>query len=436
MSNALTGRTEPAAKPADIAGPPGTESVQGPGHLLSANAYHYRRGGADIVYLNHTKLMQENGWTTSSFAMHHPENLPCEDATYFAEEIDYARGGSIAEKLVQAGRIIYSFEAKQKLARLLDSRPIDIAHIHNIYHHQSPSILVELKRRRIPTVLTAHDLKLACPAYTMLNAAGVCECCKGGRTWNVLLNRCIKGSVAASALIMLESSLHKALNIYARNVDKIIAPSRFYRDKLIEWGFDADQIEHIPNFIPDRHDIEPQIGGNYALYFGRLSKEKGLATLIRAAAKSGVPLKLAGRGPQEAELQALTKELKAPVSFAGFQSGDALWALVDGAFATVLPSEWYENGPLSALEAFQRGKPMIGARIGGIPELIVEGKTGWLFEPRDVESLTRALMTARDTPKASLVTMADACRAFVAQHHSPGIYYSRMYLLYLTVKKN
>lgn len=377
--------------------------------------------------------MQERGWTTSAFAMHHPENLPSEDSAYFAEEIDYSIGNSFVKRLVQAKRVIYSVEAKQKLAQLLDSRPVDIAHVHNIYHHQSPSILVELKRRGIPTVLTAHDLKLACPAYTMLNDTGVCERCKGGRTWNVLRHRCIKGSVGASALIMVESSIHKALDIYARNVDKIVAPSRFYRDKLIEWGFDAGQIVHIPNFIPARGDIVPRVGGKYILYLGRLSKEKGLTTLIRAAARCGAPVWLAGQGPQEAELRALVETLKAPVSFKGFQSGDALWSLVDGARAVVIPSEWYENAPLSVLEALQRGKPVIGARIGGIPELVVDGKTGWLFESGNIDQLIEALEIVRSISDARLREIACNCVAMIAEQYSETKYYDAISVLYKSI---
>jgi glycosyltransferase involved in cell wall biosynthesis len=401
-----------------------------PGHLLSVNAFHYRRGGADNVYFEHARLAQEWGWETSFFSMHHAENLPSPDAVHFAEEIDYTRSGSLGKRLVQAGRVIYSFEAQRKLAGLLDTRSIDIAHVHNIYHHQSPSILVELKKRGIPTVLTAHDLKLACPAYTMLNATGICERCKGGRTWNVLRHQCIKGSFAASALIMVESSIHKAFNIYGRHLDKIVTPSRFYRDKLIEWGLSADQIVHIPNFISDKPNLIPKIGGDHILYFGRLSAEKGLATLIRAAAHSGVPVKLVGRGPQEAELRALVEELNAPVSFMGFQSGENLWALVDDARAIVLPSEWYENGPLSALEALQRGKGLIGANIGGIPEIVIEGETGWLFQSGNVDDLARALRLVLGLDNAHLAAIAQNCQKMVMEQFSEERYSRAMLDLY------
>jgi glycosyltransferase involved in cell wall biosynthesis len=400
------------------------------GHVLSINAYHYPRGGADTVYFAHAALMERHGWRNSFYAMHHPNNLPCKDSQYFAERVDYGAATSLREKAVAAARIIYSLEARAKLARLIDTRRIDVAHVHNIYHHQSPSVLVELKRRGIPVVMTAHDLKLACPAYTMRNGSGVCERCKGGRLWNVAIHRCIKGSIAASGLIMVESTIHKALRMYARNVDRIVTPSAFYREKLIEWGWPAEKLVHIPNFVSDAPPPTAAPCGDHLLYFGRLSSEKGIATLIAAAAASGVFVRIAGSGPQEEELRALAQSLGAPTIFLGFLKGDALRDEVDAARAIVLPSEWYENSPMSVIEAFQRGKPVVGARIGGIPELIEAGRTGWLFRSGDVADLAHALALVRDTRHERLVEMSVACQQLVSRYFSEHAYFEAMSALY------
>jgi len=398
--------------------------------LLSINAYHYPRGGADIVYLNHAALMQRRGWDNSFSAMHHLENLPCDDAEFFAEEISFGRRTTLGRMAIDAGRVVYSVEARRKIAALLDTRSIDIAHVHNIYHHQSPSVLDELRSRGIPVVLTAHDLKLACPSYTMLNATGVCERCKGGKVWNVAVHRCIKGSLAASALIMAESAVHKSLGLFDRNVDRIIAPSAFYRQKLIEWGWAPEKIVHIRNFV-DGSTLPPvRNPGAGIVYFGRLSREKGLATLVRASALSGVPVKIVGRGPQDAELLALAAELAAPVDFLGFQQGENLWSIVDAARAVVLPSEWYENGPMSAIEAFRRGKPLIGARIGGIPEMIEEGSTGWSFVSGDVNSLADVMSHVSGLGPGTLLQMGEACQAFADALHSEDAYFNQITALY------
>jgi len=399
-------------------------------NLLSINAYHYVRGGADVCYFEHAALFERQGWGASYFSMHHDENLPSPDSSYFAENIDYHKPGPKLQKLLHAGRIVYSFEARGKIGALLDSRRIDIAHVHNIYHHQSPSILAELKRRGIPTVMTAHDLKIACPNNKMMNRTGVCERCKGGKVWNVARFRCVQDSTAASTLIAIESAVHKALDLYQRNLDRIVTPSRFYRDKLIEWGWDADKIVHIPNFMPSLPQVEPTPGGDYLLYFGRLAPEKGVATLVRAAAISGIPVVVAGTGPEEAALLRLIAELDAPVRLVGFQKGDALWRWVDGARAVVLPSEWYENGPMSTIEAFARGKPLLGAAIGGIPELIVPGETGWSFPSGDAAALAAAMGRVLATSEGELGRMATATRRFASTEFAPSTYYERIEKLY------
>jgi glycosyltransferase involved in cell wall biosynthesis len=248
--------------------------------------------------------------------------------------------------------------------------------------------------------------------------------------WNVLKHKCIKDNRAASALIMIESTLHKALRVYDRYTDLIITPSRFYRDKLIEWGWAPEKLVHVRNFVPLAPTPPPFTPGDHLLYFGRLSHEKGLATLIRAAALSGVPVRIAGRGPEEERLRALVAETNAPVEFLGFRADEALWAAVDAARAVVLPSEWYENGPMSAIEAFGRGKPLLGAAIGGIPELIIEGVTGWTFRPGDVEDLAARMTGVMALPAGELAVMYRETRARALTEYAPDVYYQTMLDLY------
>lgn len=401
--------------------------------LLSLNSYHYPRGGSEAVYFAHADLFASRGWQTSFFSMHHDENLPCADSQYFANCIDYGKSSGQGRNFANAVKIIYSREARRKLAQLLNAKPADVAHVHSIYHHLSPSVLMELRSRGIPTVMTAHDLKLACPSNKMLNRSGVCERCQNGQVWNVIRHRCIKDSFCASGLIALESALHKWLGLYKHNLDRVVTPSRFYRNKLIAWGFDPAWIVHIPN--PVRlPKTEPCPPGDYILYFGRLAPEKGLATLIRAAARANASVKIAGNGPLEGELRTLAQHLSAPVEFLGFLSGEALWSRVRGARAVVLPSEWYENGPMSVIEAFAHGKPLIGADIGGIPELIADGATGWLFTSGDAASLAGALESACTAPMARMQTMGEAARFYVEQHHTAAGYYAAMVSLYQDIR--
>jgi len=387
-------------------------------HLLSINNYHYRRGGADAVYLDHAALMESLGWQSTFFSMRFPENLPCETSEYFVDEIQFGHRYTVWEKAVKATKVVYSFEAQRKLRRLIANRRPDIAHIHNIYHHLSPSILSVLDELGIPAVMTAHDLKIACPNNKMLNARGICERCKGGRYYHATLNRCVLDSVAASAIVSVESYLHHWLNSYRKHLDRIIVPSRFFIDKFVEWGWDRDKFVHVSNFVDAARFEASYEPGKHIVYFGRLARDKGLFTLIRAAARAKVPLVLVGTGPIDKELRQLAADLQVPVEFAGYRTGASLYSIVQSARATVLPSEWYENAPISVLESLALGKPVVGARIGGIPEMVLDGETGWLFESGDVDALEAALATVRDCPDSEIASLGRQGRRLVETEFS------------------
>lgn len=398
--------------------------------LLSINAYHYRRGGAEAVYFETARIVQEAGWRNAFFSMRHPLNEPCDEDRYFVDTIELGHEYTPWRKAHLATKVLYSFEAERKIDALLDAYPADIAHAHQIYHHLSPSILPALKRRGVPVAFTAHDLKLACPAYTMHNHLGVCERCHGGRLWNVARHGCVANSHLISALVMVESALHRWMKIYSKNLDVIIAPSRFYQSKLEEWGWPSAQLAYAPNFVEaGKFRFEPDVG-DYLLYLGRLSPEKGLKTLIEATARSGAPVKIAGDGPQRAELEALAAKLEANVTFLGRLSGEDLSAAVTGARGAIVPSEWYENAPMSLLEAYAHGVPVIGADIGGIPELIRQGETGALFPSGDADALAGAMADWMDAPRARLADMRRAARAFVEENFSKARYQQRLFEIY------
>lgn len=397
--------------------------------LLNVNNYHYRRGGAEVVSLDQTRLFSERGWDVVPFAMHHPDNEPSPWSRFWVDEIELGSDYTIGQKLVRSSRVVYSRQAKQRLGALLDEVHPDIAHLHNVYHHISPAVLPVLADRGIPTVLTTHDLKLACPAYKMLTHDGICERCKGGRLSNAVRHRCIKGSVVLSSVVYAESRLHRLLDTF-RHVDRFISPSRFYIDTFVSWGHDRSRFVHVPNFVEAGAFTPDPAPGDHVVYFGRLSEEKGLATLVRAAAASGVRVELIGTGPEEDALRALVDELAAPVSFAGYRSGADLHDRVRAARAVVLPSEWYENGPMSALEAFALGKPLVGARIGGITEMVVEGETGWGFDSGSVADLAAVLTEVADTPDAAVVDMGHRCRRWVETDFSAEAHVERLYDVY------
>jgi len=386
--------------------------------LISANNYHYPRGGAEVVFLEQNRLFANQGWQVVPFCMAHADNLPSPYSDYFVDEIEFGSDYSLFEQAVRVPKVIYSREAQKKLGQLLDATQPDAAALHNIYHHISPSILSTLKSRGIPTVMTLHDLKLACPSYKMLASDGICERCKGGKLHNVVRHRCVKDSFALSAVVFLESSLHRLLGTYDKCVDRFIVPSEFFKTKLSEWGVDEKKMVHVPNFV-DAQAFEPgEAAGDYFLYFGRLAPEKGVGTLIEAAHSAKVKLVVVGTGPEEQALRAQAEALGSAVDFAGYRSGADLHRIVREARAVVLPSEWYENGPMSVLESYALATPVLGADIGGIPEMIRAGHTGTVFPSENAMSLAQVLASYAALPDAAVRDQGRNARKWVTEAYS------------------
>jgi len=384
------------------------------------------------VFLAHNELFAQSGWEVVPFCMKHDKNLPSEWEQYFVDEIELGSNYNFIERLSKSLKAIYSWEAQKKIDHLLHAVRPDLAHGHNIYHHISPAILSTLTKKGIPTVLTLHDLKLACPAYRMITHDGICERCKGGRLYNATRNRCMHGSMPLSIWVTIEAYVHRFLRSYDKYVDKFIVPSRFYISKFEEWGWPGDRFTYIPNFVRGekiRPEFQP---GDGFVYLGRLSGEKGLATLIKASVSADVRITIIGTGPEEPNLKALASQLDARVEFPGYLSGEALFDRVRASRAIVVPSEWYENAPISLLEAYALGKPVIGARIGGIPELINEER-GRTFEAFSVDSLAAVLKEFDELPTRELEQMGRSARTYVMAVHSRQSYLDKCRSVYETL---
>lgn len=361
--------------------------------ILQVNKFHYPRGGADKYYLALGRALAEQGEEVAYFSMAHPANEESPWSRYFVSRLSFNEG-SFFDKLRAPGRVLYSLEAKRKFRRLLaDFRP-QIVHIHNIYHQLSPSILGTAKKAGLPVVMHVHDYKLICPNYKLFVNGRPCEACRGGRYQECCRRRCLNGSWSRSLLATIEMYLHhRFLKIYEKNIDLLIAPSAFMKEKLVEFGWPSEKIFVVLNphdsslpALPKPADIP-----GYLLYFGRLSAEKGGPLLIKAAAAAGESLKIAGRGPEEANWRALAEKAGGDVEFLGSLSGTDLAAALSGAKVVIIPSIWYENMPLSALEALAAGKPVIASRIGGLPEIVIDGENGLLFTAGSIEDLERQI---------------------------------------------
>ena len=356
--------------------------------ILMVNKFFYIKGGSETYYFSLKKLLEQNGHEVIDFSMNDEKNFESKYADFFVEGVDYNKKQSIFSKIKAGMKIIYSLEAKKKLEKLIKETKPDIAHLHIFQHQLSLSILDVLKKYNIPIVYTAHDLKMICPNYKMFTNGQVCEKCKGEKYYNCLKNKCIKDSTVKSAIGMIEAYVNKWRKAYDK-IDYIITPSKFYKDKFIEFGIEANKVTHIPNFLTEEYieydELEEQ---DYYLYFGRLSEEKGIMTLIKAVQEANVKLKIVGTGPLKEDIEKFVSENKlSNIEILGFKSGKELYTIVANSKCVVLPSEWYENGPYSAIEALKLGRLIIGSDLGGIPEMIDEGENGYIFKNANVLNL-------------------------------------------------
>jgi glycosyltransferase involved in cell wall biosynthesis len=402
--------------------------------VLFVNKFYYLRGGAERSLFETSLILEARGHRVIPFSMQDERNEPTPYARYFVDNVEFNRDHSLREKIEIIPRVIYFRQARRKLEQLLRKEHVDVAHLHNIAHHLSPSILDSFKKFGIPVVQTMHDYKLICPTYMMLAKEQVCERCLGGHYYHAALQRCNKDSFSASLLNMVEMYIHRGLNLYERGIDLFIAPSRFLRQKLIEDGIGDTPIFFLPNFI-DTKEYTPQYGGqNYCVYFGRLASNKGVMTLIRAMRGLGtLNLRIIGEGLQRQALQDLVHQEKLNnVEFLGYLSGGNLKDVIKNSLFVVVPSQWYENCPFSILESFALGKAVIGSDMGGIPELITPGEDGLLFRPGDVEDLRDKIRQLAAKPKRT-VRMGMNAREKVQRKYGVNIHYQHLMAVYRQV---
>jgi glycosyltransferase involved in cell wall biosynthesis len=399
--------------------------------VLAVNKYYYVKGGAERYYFELARILEGHGDEVVPFAMRDELNEETPYERYFVSHEAFDGSAGFADRLRAAARVIYSVEARRRIEQIVNATAPDVAHLHNIAHQLSPSILYGLRARGVPVVQTLHDYKLVCPNYQMFVRGATCERCATWRYYNAVLTKCMRGSLTASALVAAEAYVHRMLRTYDENVDVFIAPSAQLRDRMIAHGIDGGKIVHLPYSI-SLEGYSPNFAHEgYAAYVGRLSGGKGLRTLLRAHGMApSVVLKIIGTGPLEGELrESVAREGVGNVEFVGHMSGRQLADLVAGALFVVVPSECFENSPLTVYEAFARGKAVVGSRIGGIPELVSEGETGLIFGPGRDEELAECMAALWDDP-ARAIEMGRSARQRVEREYGPEPHYERIKEIY------
>jgi len=435
--------------------------------ILQINKFFYLKGGSEKYFFELRNLLKKNNHQVIDFSMKDKKNLPSPYSEYFIEPTDLKSEG-IFKNFKKTLRIIWNKEAQKKLEKLIKKEKPDIAHLHNIHHEISLSVLPVLKKYKIPIVQTLHDYQIICPNYKLYSQGKICEKCKRHKYYKCFLNKCVQNSYPKSLFAVFEAYYYWQKNIY-KNVDIFIAPSKFLKNKFVEFGIPENKIVYLPNFVEICHSSSlchsreggnpllnnnefknnffPSQENNYLLYFGRFSKEKGIDVLIKAMTlvNKKIKLKIVGNGPEKENLKKMVEKLKinSQIQFLGYKNQNELKEIIKNSLAVVAPSQWYENCPLSILEAFSFSKPVIASNLGGIPELVENKKTGFLFEPSNAKDLAEKInllfVSEGDTTSCRLLdykrlnAMGKSAQEQIEKKYNPEIHYQKLMEIYRTL---
>ena len=389
--------------------------------ILQVNKFLYRRGGAEGYLLDLAEQQRAAGHEVEYFGMAHPDNLPMRYAAHFPTHVEFEppppdpRGRA---ELV--GRMLWSRQAYRGIGAVIADFAPDVVHMHNIYHQLSPSMIRASVKAGVPVVMTLHDYKLACPTYQFLDQGVICTACVGGSLTSAVKRRCKDGSLAASTIAAVEVGAHRLLKSYDP-VATFVCPSAFLRDQMVAAGLHPGKMVHLDNFTDTQVPVRDAAGSG-VLFAGRLSREKGVDVLIEAAGVlatdvSGVLVDIVGDGPERGELEHLAQRVAlGAVRFHGRVSAQDVRAHLRAARVSAVPSRWYENQPLSVLEAFASGVPVVGSALGGLTDLITPSVDGALVPAEDALALAAALRPYLADAELSLRQGAAARERALARH--------------------
>ena len=398
--------------------------------ILQINAYHYIQGGSEKVMFNTAELLKEYGHEVIFFSLKWNKNIDSEYSDYFAHSKESRTG--VLRPLKNAVSYFYHFEAARKLELLIKKEKPDVAQIHLIWGQHSSSILRVLKRMNVPAILTIHDYRLVCPNYTFRNGKGeVCEKCQGKHYWECILNKCCKGSYPMSVMMAAEMYFRNHVIHSPKYINGLIYVSNFSKSKHEQHMPSLKNIKNtiLYNFSDKIYEsVNEPSSEHYFLYFGRLSYEKGVKTLINSFIhQKEYVLKIVGEGPEGTVLrEEVAKAGAKNIQFLGYKNGEELRSIVRNAYFVIVPSECYENNPMTIIEAYSASTPVIGSRLGGIPEIMEDRKTGFLFSSGNEEELTDIINHTSDLNIEEYQEMRRNAWHFALEHFNRELYYQEL----------
>lgn len=407
--------------------------------ILLVNYRYFISGGPEKYMFNVKTLLEENGHEVVPFSIHSTKNVETPYSKYFVEPIGdrnavYFNEVKKTPKSIWQllSRSVYSFEVKRALQKEIKEEKPDIVYIIHFVNKLSPSVIRGAKQMGVPVVLRLSDFFLLCPRFDFIRNGAPCEECMTSGYYKCIKNKCVKSSLAASFIRVLSMKIHKFLKIY-KDVDAFITPSFFMKEKMIQYGYDSNKITCIPTFTSTtKEDINNIEVGNYGLYFGRISEEKGVETIVKAYEKLPKNRAVIMGDDTTAEAKRLKEYISnrniTNINFIGFKTGKELENIIKNARFVMIPSIWYDNLPNTALEAFRFGKPILASNIGSIPEIVTDGYNGFLFTPSDYNRLIEFIEKLGDD---NLVrTLGSNGRMFLEEHFGKEEHYRKLISLF------
>lgn len=414
--------------------------------ILQINKFFFLRGGTERYFFDLCDLLAEHQHKIIIWSTRHKNNFPWPEQDQFADFYDLAKREGIFKDLRKIKNIFWHKEAARKLEKVIKITRPQVAHLHNIFSHLSPSVILTLKKFQVPTVMTLHDWKLFCPNYLFFSRGNLCfDCLEKKHYRGCVAKRCLKNSLPESILGYLEARWQKDILRVADKIDAFIAPSRFMQEKALAWGISPSKLFRVPHFhsaiVWPNRPYDGRIDGTrnpYFLYFGRLNAEKGVDTLIEAFVKISrrFPrwrLKIAGEGPERPLLEKLAASSRA-VEFLGFLKGEKLQTAVYNAYLTLVPSLCPETFSYSALESFCLARPVIASDRGALPELVRHKKTGLCFKPEDDQDLSAKMAWAVSNPK-TVREMGEAARRVAKKKYAARQHYRAILKIYESISR-
>jgi len=391
--------------------------------ILMVNKFLYPKGGSEIYMLDLSRKLTDMGHEVFYFGMEDEQNTVEVKNGLTVKNLNFQ--SKSLKRALYPFKTIYSIEARNKMEKLIKIINPDIVHLNNYNYQITPSIIYAAKKYGIPIIQTIHDTNIICPYHRLYNfkEQKICEKCKGNKFYQCVATKCVDNSLSKSVIATIEAYTYKYLHTY-KHIKYLICPSRFMAEKLAEFGVSSRKIKVLHNFtVPNRGNFNVN-KKEQVLYFGRISEEKGIKTLLEAIGElKNIKFVFAGAGPLSEEL------MKYPnIEYLGYKSGVELFDLISQSLFSIIPSEWYENCPMSILESFSLGTPVIGSNIGGIPELIKHDSTGLLYRTGDKEDLVSKINELYKN-RSKLAEMTKQCVG-EADKYSIDNYYENIMEIY------